>query len=207
MNSDVSSVATSCLREKGQWDTTMNKSDYKYFDKARQAAMVSDYYKTHIGCVAVYQGGIIGIGCNCNKTHPAQKFYNKYRKHSEAMLPKLHAEISCINSIKHLDINFLKVKLYIYRIRKDQPFGLVRQNSISSRFHMFPRTAILYNAPLAAGSMPDISRGFSLGMQESFLSIFSSSIRSRDSVLLRPARRRSNAGRLSISSIALQPSI
>ena len=42
------------------------------------------------------------------------------------MLPKLHAEISCINQIKHLDINFSKVKLYIYRIRKDQPFGLAR---------------------------------------------------------------------------------
>ncbi len=94
----------------------MTKSDYKYFDKARQAAMVSDYYKTHIGCVAVYQGNIIGIGCNCNKTHPTQKFYNRYRKQSEIMLPKLHAEISCINSIKHLDINFSKVKLYIYRI-------------------------------------------------------------------------------------------
>ena len=102
----------------------MTRTDYKYFDKARQAAMVSDYYKTHIGCVAVYQGTIIGIGCNCNRTHPTQKFYNKYRKQSDMMLPKLHAEISCINSIKHLDINFSKVKLYIYRIRKDQPYGL-----------------------------------------------------------------------------------
>jgi len=104
----------------------ITKSDYKYFDKARQAAMVSDYYKTHIGCIAVYQGTIIGIGCNCNKTHPTQKFYNRYRKQSEVMLPKLHAEINCINQIKHLEINFAKVKLYIYRIRKDQPFGLSR---------------------------------------------------------------------------------
>lgn len=104
----------------------MTRTDYKYFDKARQAAMVSDYYKTHIGCVAVYQGTIIGFGCNCNKTHPTQKYYNKYRKQSDMMLPKLHAEISCLNSIRHLDINFSKVKLYIYRIRKDQPFGLSR---------------------------------------------------------------------------------
>ena len=42
------------------------------------------------------------------------------------MLPKLHAEINCINSIRNLDINFSKVKLYIYRIRNDQPFGLSR---------------------------------------------------------------------------------
>ena len=100
--------------------------DYKYFNKARHIASISDYKKQHIGCVAVYQGQVIGLGCNCNKTHPTQKFYNKYRIKSDNMLPKLHAEISCINQIKHLDINFSKVKLYIYRIRKDQPFGLSR---------------------------------------------------------------------------------
>ena len=100
--------------------------DYKYFLKARQVATISDYYKTHIGCVAVYQGQVIGLGCNTNKTHPVQKFYNRYREPSDTMLPKLHAEISCINQIKHLNINFSKVKLYIYRIRKDQPYGMAR---------------------------------------------------------------------------------
>ena len=100
--------------------------DYRYFNKARQIADISDYNKIHIGCVAVYQGQIIGLGCNTNKTHPAQKFYNKYRNSSDYMLPNLHAEISCLNQIKHLNINFAKVKLYIYRIRKDQPFGLSR---------------------------------------------------------------------------------
>ena len=100
--------------------------DYRYFDKARRIADISDYNRVHIGCVAVYQGQIIGIGCNCNKTHPTQKLYNRYREQSDSMLPKLHAEISCLNQIKHLDINFTKVKLYIYRIRKDQPFGLSR---------------------------------------------------------------------------------
>ena len=100
--------------------------DYRYFDKARKVASISDYKKQHIGCVAVYQGQVIGLGCNCNKTHPAQKFYNKYRNPSDSLLPKLHAEISCLNQIKHLNINFAKVKLYIYRICKDQPFGLSR---------------------------------------------------------------------------------
>ena len=58
-------------------------SDYRYFYKARQAALISDFHKTHIGCVAVYQGTIIGIGCNCKKTHPMQKKYNQFRKRSE----------------------------------------------------------------------------------------------------------------------------
>ena len=100
--------------------------DYRYFKKARQIANISDYKKQHVGCVAVYQGQVIGLGCNCNKTHPTQKFYNKYRIKSDNMLPKLHAEISSINQIKHIGINCSKVKLYIYRIRKDQPFGLSR---------------------------------------------------------------------------------
>lgn len=100
--------------------------DYRYFDKARQIADISDYNRIHIGCVAVYQGQVIGLGCNTNKTHPTQKFYNRYRKPSDSLLPKLHAEISCLNQIRHLNINFAKVKLYIYRIRKDQPFGLSR---------------------------------------------------------------------------------
>ena len=104
----------------------LNKMDYKYFQKARQAATISDYRQIHVGCVAVYQGVVIGIGCNCNKTHPIQKYYNKYREESDEYLPKLHAEINCINQIKHLKINFSKVKLYIYRIRKDQPFGIAR---------------------------------------------------------------------------------
>lgn len=104
----------------------LSNTDYKYFDKAHQIATISDYKKTHVGCVAVYQGQVIGLGCNCNKTHPIQKKYNRYRKPSDSMLPKLHAEISCLNQIKHLDINFSKVKLYIYRIRKDQPFGMAR---------------------------------------------------------------------------------
>ena len=94
--------------------------------KAYKAATVSDYAFTYIGCVAIYQRQVISIGCNTNKTHPTQKYYNKYRKPSDSLLPKLHAEINCLNQIKNLNINFSKVKLYIYRIRKDQPFGLAR---------------------------------------------------------------------------------
>ena len=109
---------------KGQVIQMLSNTDYKYFQKAHQIATISDYKKTHVGCVAVYQGQVIGLGCNCNKTHPVQKKYNRYRK--DLMLPKLHVEISCLNQIKHLNINFSKVKLYIYRIRKDQPFGMAR---------------------------------------------------------------------------------
>ena len=104
----------------------MTKSDYKYFEKAKNAAMQSDYAKARVGCIAVYHGSVVGTGYNSNKTHPLQQYYNRYRIKSGALLPKIHAEINCINSIKDLDINFSKVKLYIYRIRRDQPFGMAR---------------------------------------------------------------------------------
>lgn len=85
------------------------KMDYKYFQKARQAATISDFTKIHIGCVAVYQGSVIGIGCNSNKTHPRQNYYNRYRVTDNTyFIPKLHAEISCINSIRNLGYKFLK---------------------------------------------------------------------------------------------------
>ena len=104
----------------------LSKTDYKYFAKAKRIAAISDYHKIHIGCVAVYQGNIIGVACNTNKTHPTQKYYNRFREESDVLMPKLHAEINCINQIKHLDINFSKVKLYIYRIRNDKPYGMSR---------------------------------------------------------------------------------
>lgn len=102
------------------------KSDLRYFKKAEYIAKSSDYYREHIGCIAVYQNHIIGIGCNLNKTHPIQKYYNRYREDSDCLIPKLHAEINCLNSIRHLDVNFNRVRLYIYRARNDQKFGLSR---------------------------------------------------------------------------------
>ena len=108
----------------------LRTSDYRYFNKARNVAAISaqksNFKNIQAGCVVVYLVQVIGLGCNCNKTHPTQQYYNQYRKRSDSLLPKLHAEISCLNQIKHLNINFSKVKLYIYRIRKDQPFGMAR---------------------------------------------------------------------------------
>lgn len=50
----------------------MSKSHMRYFKKAKYAASISDYPKIHVGCIAVYHGNIIGIGCNTNRTHPMQ---------------------------------------------------------------------------------------------------------------------------------------
>lgn len=50
----------------------LSRADMRYFQKTHQAAEISDYKRTHVGCVAVYQENIIGIACNTNKTHPMQ---------------------------------------------------------------------------------------------------------------------------------------
>ena len=104
----------------------MTKNDYKYIDKARHIAEFSDYGSIKHGCVAVYKGHIIGTGYNTNKTHPMQLYYNKYREITGYTNPKLHAEINCLNQLRHLDIDFKKVKLYIYRIRNDRAYSLSR---------------------------------------------------------------------------------
>lgn len=102
------------------------KTDFYFYEKAKQVAAISDYPKIHVGCVAVYQNQIVGIGCNSNKTHPVQKYYNKYREESDELLPKLHAEMNCLNQLRHLHINYSKVKLYIYRIGNDRKHRIAR---------------------------------------------------------------------------------
>lgn len=111
-----------------QWWNTMTRTDEYYFAKAKNVSTCSDFHKTHIGCIAVYQGHVIAVGYNTNKTHPIQQHYNKYRENNNigCFAAKLHAEINCLNSIRHLDINFSKVKLYIYRSRCDQEYGMSR---------------------------------------------------------------------------------
>lgn len=79
---------------------------------------MSDKKRIHIGCVAVYKNQIISIGYNTNKTHPIQKKYNRYREMEyEGVEPAsgLHAEMMCLLGLKDMDIDYSKVKLYVYR--------------------------------------------------------------------------------------------
>lgn len=108
----------------------ISNSDYKWFYKAEQMAHVSDFKKQHIGAVAVYHGQLIGVGCNTNRTHPLQKYYDdktrRFKENGCKCAHKLHAEMAVLSSIKNLDIDFSKVKLYIFRQRKDIKRGLAR---------------------------------------------------------------------------------
>ena len=66
----------------------------------------------------MYKNHILSVGYNTNKTHPIQKKYNIYREmEKDKVEPSsgLHAEMMCLLGLKDMDIDYSKVKLYIYR--------------------------------------------------------------------------------------------
>jgi len=99
----------------------MKKSDYHLFQLARECSLESDYTgggRARIGCVIAYKGTVLAKGCNTDKTHTEQMRFNnlRYKDSGNRYLPsKCHAEIMALNKIKYLDIDFSKVKLYVYR--------------------------------------------------------------------------------------------
>ena len=99
----------------------MNDKDYRGFVYAKQASFKSDFYKTHTGCVAMYRGAILARGWNTDKTSTTQAHYNKVRGFDENSYPaRIHAEMMVVQKIRYLDVDFSKVKIYVWR-GKDQP--------------------------------------------------------------------------------------
>ena len=106
----------------------MGRNDMRFFCFAAKAAAMSDYGKFHIGAVAVYKGRVIAEGYNSKKTHPFQKKYDVYRGFRDGHQPPhyLHAEIDCLNRIDKDKYDMSKVKIYVYRKRRDMPHGISR---------------------------------------------------------------------------------
>lgn len=100
-----------------------------YFKLAHQSCFYSDSPRTRVGCVVIYKGKILSVGYNTTKTHPVQKSYNKYRNFDpeDAKKPNsLHAEIHALIGLQDNDIDFKKVNIFVYRIKKDGSKGLAR---------------------------------------------------------------------------------
>lgn len=99
----------------------------KYFNLAKNASSFSDYKDHHLGAVLIYKNKVISVGWNSTKTSPIQKKYNALRGYNvENANNSLHAEMSAILKIKDLDIDFSKVKLYVYREHKNGVKALAR---------------------------------------------------------------------------------
>jgi deoxycytidylate deaminase len=119
-------------------NSIITKHDLKCFDHARSISLLADYINSksnsriRIGCVAVYGNKIISTGFNADRTHPLQAKYNQYRNfnNKESAVHKLHAEIMCLAPLIvppiKFEINWNKVKLYIYRSCKDRETGNAR---------------------------------------------------------------------------------
>lgn len=91
-------------------------NDIGYFNKARNAAKLSNFHRYHIGCVIVYKKQIISVGFNSTKTHPIQKIYNKERFNCDSTPHSLHAEITALIFIKdRKDIKWNDIDIYTYR--------------------------------------------------------------------------------------------
>lgn len=106
----------------------MTHKNIKYFNYARNMAMMSDYNRVHIGCVAVMNNKILSTGFNTTKSHPLQAHYNQFRDFHGAEMHNytLHAEMSCLIPLWSSNLAWNKIKLYIYRIKCGTGKGLSR---------------------------------------------------------------------------------
>lgn len=101
----------------------------KFFDHARRVAEMSDFSRARVGCVVVEGKKILSVGFSSHRTHPLQAHYNQLRNFNKTgrVIHSLHSEIMALAPIIGAsDINWSKVEIYIYRIRKDKPFGMAR---------------------------------------------------------------------------------
>lgn len=87
------------------------------FGYARTASLNSNFGNHALGAAAIYKGQLIALGWNTRKTHPAQARYNSRERGFDGYRfnSTIHAEMMLINKIKYLDINFSKLKVFVWR--------------------------------------------------------------------------------------------
>lgn len=108
----------------------IKRSDMKYFELAKELAATSTFDIFKIGCVLVYQGKILALGQNSTKTSPIQKRYNRFRHFNKGNKPiqhSNHAEMAAVKSIPYAvakEIDWKRVKVYIYRLAPGLPLGM-----------------------------------------------------------------------------------
>lgn len=103
------------------------KRDLKFFEAARAESRKADF-KVRVGAVLTFQGRIIAAGHSSEKTSPVQKHFNSYRKFADTNLTqhKLHAEVMAIQKIRHMQIDYSKVSIYIWREYADGTPAIAR---------------------------------------------------------------------------------
>lgn len=87
---------------------------------------LSDFNRTHVGCVVAEGNRIISSGFNSMRSHPIQKILDKER--FDADTPhRLHAEsMALIPLMSKNNINWKKCSIYVYRKLKNGQLGMCR---------------------------------------------------------------------------------
>jgi deoxycytidylate deaminase len=88
----------------------------KGYELARKASLNSDYSKQSLGAGAIYGNKVLAYGWNSNKTSSIQAKYNSARGFDGYIYKSsVHAEMMVVSKIKHLDIDFSSVKIFVWR--------------------------------------------------------------------------------------------
>lgn len=106
----------------------MTNKDKRFFNIAREAALLSDFHGTNVGAAIVEGKRIISTGFNSSKTRPLQDRYNRYRNFADMRnsTPSAHAEINALSPLIGKDIDWERVSIYIYREKKTGERGCSR---------------------------------------------------------------------------------
>lgn len=99
-----------------------NSKIFRYFNMAKEVSKRSNFKQHHLGAVAIYKGSLLATGYNSTKTNPRQKELNRERGwnvEANDAHNTVHAEMACLSKIRYLDIDFSKIKLYVYREHKN----------------------------------------------------------------------------------------
>lgn len=97
----------------------------KYFNLAKQACQYSHMKRARVGSAFVYKNKVLSVGWNSNKTAPIQAYWNKERFNETEVFcsHSLHAETTALLGIKHLDINWSKVIVFNWRLKRNGSQG------------------------------------------------------------------------------------
>jgi deoxycytidylate deaminase len=92
------------------------------YELARIASLKSSFHRCHTGAVAIYGNKVLAYGWNSDKNSLLQARYNTLTNRFDIYEHKssIHAEMMVVDKIKYLDIDFSKVRIYVWR-GKDVP--------------------------------------------------------------------------------------
>lgn len=95
----------------------MNQRTKRGIESAKRASYESVFPRCHLGAAVYYKGIMLAAGCNSTKTSPVQKRLNaeRFDTNQSGVVNSLHAEVTALNKVKYLDIDFSRATLYVYR--------------------------------------------------------------------------------------------